>query len=236
MAIQRLYKFSRLSGFAIMAKTILKLHADGSFETINTKLIQSNILGDYKFGENQITVPRIIEYPPQEKINYFINKTSVDGYIQHHARDGLYAGQFMQQSNEKERVSDYIDVNGWGIVTVRFRFYDTKDLQPWLSVQTYDNNKNYLDAPIRGNFGTTNSNYYMYEHKLNISTGFIRVSSSHWGYGESRVEISVEKGDTNDTKHYLALEDLPDWVRDTENPISIFKEGILIKGKIINSI
>lgn len=213
-----------------MAKTILKLHANGNLETIGIPLTEGQ---PYSLRESGITIPKIIEYPSSNHRNYFVEKTVVPGYIQHHAKDNIKSGDFLPPSSEKECVSDYIAVDGWGSATVRIRFYNTSDLIPWLSIQSFDTNKSYITAIERDNFGTANSSYYMFESKFAINSGFIRVSSSHWDYNGSRVEMSVQRGDITNTKQYLSFEDMPSWVRDTGNPISFFQEGVVIKGDVM---
>ena len=212
-------------------KTILKLYpANGNFETVNTQLIQSGITGNYKFVENEITVPKIIEYPPSSELrNYFIEKTSVFGYLN---QSGVLAGP----SSEKERTSDYINVSGWDVATIRIHYYNIhNNYDPWIGIYTYNANKGFISTPVYAYHYADNKEFFLYEYKLPVNVAFIRVCSTQYDLPGTTVKISVERGETTNTKHYLSYEDMPSWVQDTGQPISFFSQGVVIKGDLIHT-
>lgn len=212
-----------------MPKTILKLYENGNFETVDAPLVQSEIVGNYSFNENSITVPKIIEYPPANYRNYFIEKTSEPGFI-----DG---SGYVQASHEHDRVSDYIDISDWeySMTIVRFNGM-TGDYRAWVCISHFDENKNWI--------WDTHDEYHSLEGQTGdivvridslADVSFMRVSVNYYDNPITDVKISVEKDTEGTDKHYLAPEDLPEWVVDTGQPISIFKEGIVIKGNLIQS-
>lgn len=212
-----------------MVKTILKLHENGDFEPLDVSLIQSEIVGNYSFTENSITVPKIIEYPPANYRNYFIEKTSVPGV--------LYDGTGIHQGWEDDRTSDFIPVSGWESGVLRARFINMHgNYRAWIGILFYDVNKQYLDlfldeyVSAHGQVGD-----FTVEIPFPLNVDFIRVSVNYYDSSTASVKLSVEKGTVATEKHYLAPEDLPEWVVDTGQPVSIFKEGIVLKGNLIHS-
>lgn len=215
-------------------KTILKFHANGNLESVATPLIQSGDI--YLFTETLITVPKIIEYPPQGTRNYFIEKTSVPGFVMGYGEGGIGPGDLHPQ-NENDRTSDFIDVSTWGSATTRVRFKSMNGAyRAWVSIIFYDHSKKFLSWAFDNYVGPSNSvGDYTFTFKVPVNAAFLRVSTNYYDNPNTSVKISVENGDTSNTKHYLASEDLPEWVRDTGNPISFFPQGIVIKGDIIQS-
>jgi hypothetical protein len=206
-------------------KTILKLHANGDFEPIDTNIVQSEIAGNYSFKGNEIIVPTIIEYPPTGYRNYFVEKTSVKGHITDNGS--------VVPPQEDERTSDFIDVKGWDMVTVRIRYKNMTGVYwAWGGIYLYDDNKNYLSTYMDEYLGATTGDH-LFEIKLTPNVAYLRLYTTYYDTANVEVKISVERGNTANTKHYLAPEDMPSWVVDTGNPISIFPEGIVIKGDLI---
>lgn len=208
-------------------KTILKLYDNGDFETVDTALVQSGITGNYSFGENSITVPKIIEHPPPDYRNYFIEELSESGWV---------TGNAVQLPNEDDRCSHHIDVRGWESLTVRIRFYNADGSHSsWVSVATYNEAKGSIGI-LYDNYASGGDSFwgnYDWQYKAPVGNfSFIRISTTYYDTPGVTVKVSVERGDTNNTKHYLAPEDMPEWVVDTGNPISIFPEGIVIKGSL----
>lgn len=206
----------------------MRLYANGDLETFNTQLTQSGILGNYSFKSDSIVVPQIIEYPSYT--NYFIERNSVEGWIEASTGDIAIA-------NEHDRTSDFINVEGWGTATVRMRFINMDgSYQIWHGTYFYTPEKYYYSPDSEGTIAVATGDY-VYERKVTIPSdiSFIRVSANYYDKEGVTVQISVERGDTQDIGHAIAVEDLASWARNTEHPISIFPEGIVIKGSLINT-
>lgn len=181
------------------------------------------------FTENSITLPPIIELPSSGYRNYFIEKTSVPGYV--------YDERGLQVSNEHDRTSDYIDITGWTNTVIISRFNDmTGDYRAWIAVTYYNQNKEFLltaHEDYHTGQGTTGD--IVVNLSLPTNANYMRVSANYYDNPNSKVKLSIEKGAVGTDRHYLAPEDLPDWVRDTGNPVSIFPQGIVIKGNLIQT-
>lgn len=215
-----------------MPKTILKLHANGNFETVGTPLIQDN--NTYSFTENQIIAPKIIEYPPIGYRNYFVEKTSVSGFINVYPEDGQIG---VNPPNEHDRTSDYIDVEGWGSATIRIRYKGMNNsYRAWANVSFYTILKEFHSYAFDDYVGQNPSlGDYIFVFEVPVSIKYLRVSTNYYDNPNVDVKISVEKGLVDIAKHYLSFEDMPTWVKDTGQPISFFREGIVIKGYLIQT-
>jgi len=212
-----------------MAKVIAKLHANGNFETVGVQLVQDG--NSYSFAENVITVPKIIEYPPVGYRNYFIEKDSVIGFL------SMSTGEPTTGVAFDSRTSDFINVLGWGLATIRIEFNNmNSDYVARVGVYLYDTDRNYYDYLFDEILSVSDGNH-VFEFQAQIRQGvqFVRVCANYYDKAGTNVRISVEKGTVATQKHYLAFEDMPSWVVDTGQPISIFKEGIVIKGDLIQS-
>ena len=211
--------------------TILKMYDNGDLETF-VPIQQAS--RSYSFKRDSINVPRIIEYPPQGYRNYFIEKTSVEGYI-----SGVTGN--IQPPEEYERVSDFISIYGWESFVVRVEF---KNLQSnsntWLGISQFTGDRGFISFYIddfvleSGYVGDAVIEYYfpIWEED---AVEFIRVSVNYYDDPLVDVKVSIENGTVATQKHYLAPEDMPIWAIDTGNPVSIFPEGIVIKGDLIES-
>ena len=180
-------------------------------------------------SENSVTLPRIIELPPPGYRNYFIEKESEIGWL---------SGVWIQPPNEADHSSGYVDVRGWDSFTVRIRFINADGrFSTWVSVLTYDEAKSPLGNLYDGNATEPDpfTGNYEWVFKRPVNFAYLRVSTTYYNRPGVTVKISIERGDTNNSKHYLAPEDLPSWAVDTGNPISITPRGIVIKGSLIQS-
>ena len=207
-------------------KTILRLHANGDFETIGTPLNEGQ---SYSFGESGITVPKIIEYPPYR--NYFIEKTSVSGVLS--PNDGIT----MLLADEYDRTSDFINVTGWTSGTIRLEYSNLAgSFRPWVAILLYDENKRAVDILFDDYIAPANTKGdWVFTSTFELDVSYIRICVNYYDHPTTDVKVSLTMGDTIHDKHYLAYEDMPSWVKDTGQPISIFPEGIVIKGEIIHT-
>ena len=208
-------------------KTILKLHANGDLEAL-VPLTKGS--AGYKFSGTGIEVPEIITLPPSDYRNYFIEKTVVPGYL------SSATGSVVTPANEDDCTSDFIDITGWGTVTVRVWHTGMNgNFSNWTTILLYTSTQAYYDVVYDD--GPSYTGDTLFERTITIPefVSFIRVSTTYFVTEGVDVKISVERGSTTVARHYPALEDLGDWVRDTGNPISLFPQGIAIKGSVIQS-
>lgn len=197
--------------------------------TLAPKDLKAQGIPAISFKDGGITVPEIIEYPPPGTRNYFVEKTSVRGFIE----NGVLVAP-----TQHDRTSDFINVTGWGSGVTRVTF-DKMDASyhAWVGVFFYNAAKEFVSvrfddyvtpSPVTGSF--------IFEYTFPIDVAFIRVGANHYDHSIAETKISVEKGNVATQKHYLAPEDIPAWVVDTGQPVSFFEQGIVIKGGVINTV
>lgn len=197
-------------------KTILRLHANGDFETIDTPLIEGE---EYSFSADYIKVPMIVTL--REEVNLFKPEESVPGYINEN-NGQIYTGY------EYDRASGFIPVKKGQTIKVESSYKDIRNDRPWVCLCFYDTNKSYVSTLFARHGLYSGASEGTYSNIFNIPEGvhYIRFSTNLYTHPTTQVTIIIKENSGIP---------LPYWVKDTGNPVSFFPEGVVIKGEILGS-
>lgn len=209
-------------------KTLFKLYGNGDIDFLGNEVIQSGLNGNYIFKDKYITIPKIIELPPDNLKNHFVEKNSEIGWT--------FGSVVNPPEGNHDRTSAYIDVSEWDFCSLRVEQSNYKIRYSDFRVMFYNSinftgNIIYYDQFDRVNY----EDYAIFNKQIDVKDfNYIRISMDHYDDPIVDMKVMVCEGKQNIDKHYLALDDMPDWFKDTGKPLSIFKEGIVIKGRLIN--
>lgn len=214
-------------------KTLFKIYDNGNVDFLDLEIVKNE--DNLIFNENYINVKNIIEYPEEKFRNYYVEKTISDGYITSQGEESYKPGEIVPP-NENDVTSDFINVEGWEDLTVRIRFLRMNGLyKAFVGVHCFDSNRGFVYSFYDDHASEDTTGNFMYTLKIPINISYIRVSSNYHNVEGVEVQKTVEKGISDNIKHFKSYEDMPEWVKYSENNFSIFEEGLIIKGDILKN-
>lgn len=191
-----------------------------------------------------------------EAENLFVLATSTPGMVNE-------LGVIAPTTSPGSRVSDFIPVKAGGYMTFQL-YWDVMAMptpqRVHYSIQAYDANRNHIVSITHRDmdlYGVED----IFSGVIPDTVSYIRVGMSHLDTGYSRIQIlngptakpyslSAEDLKSQGLPFYFISEtqivvpklvmyrpdeEMPPWVQDTPHPVSIYPEGLVIKGSLIQS-